>query len=111
MVSVESRSYTIDWLPPLPDQQNGIIQSYLLWVLTIDTDEQVEVLVPASEELNRTYTVLDLHPYYAYNFTLRAVTIGSGVESGAVSVQLLEEGTQFLSLDLIISRDTCLWKN
>ena len=86
-ISANSMSIQLSWQPPLPSNQNGIIQHYLIRVTEEETTRQFE-LMPTSTSV----TVTDLHPYYTYSFTVSAVTVGQGPYSEEISLQTLEDG-------------------
>ena len=85
--STTSRNFTLQWLPPSDDLQNGIINYYLI---EISVNESNEILNLMSESLN--FTVTSLHPAYTYNCSVAAVTIGVGPYSDNHIVTTEEEG-------------------
>lgn len=86
-MDVTSRSLTIRWDPPTAEYRNGVIRHYIVDVTVTDTGERLQY-TPNSTSLDLN----QLHPYYMYRFVIRAVTIGPGPSSEALTVQTLEEG-------------------
>ena len=73
----------LQWNPPDFHQQNGDIQHYLITLTTTD----VENTLTSTDTI---LTIQDLHPFYIYTFSVRAVTIGSGPEIN-ITFQMLED--------------------
>lgn len=74
---------------------NGLIRYYTLLVTEEDTDTAF------TQQSNGTSaTVRNLHPYFTYQFRVRAETVESGPYSLPVSRQLNEEGMLFGSSPL-----------
>ena len=92
---VTSRSFSVQWLPPLPEDRNGEIRSYSIML----TDKTKGVLMPYSLGGNETSTSFqDLHPAYTYSVTVAAVTIEEGPFSDALSVMMDEDSKQTVAL-------------
>ena len=90
-VALDSRTIQVTWDPPLAEEQNGVIQRYLVVVMVRQT--------LTSLSLNATSTSLtlpDLHPAYDYSIEVAAVTIGVGPLSAAISVTTPDDGEKFL---------------
>ena len=90
---MDSRTIQVTWDPPLAEEQNGVIQHYLVVVMVRQT--------LTSLSLNATSTSLtlsDLHPAYDYSIEVAAVTIGVGPFSAAISVTTPDDGKKFLHL-------------
>lgn len=68
-----SRSVTLQWLPPRPDQQNGIIQQYNVQLLVLQTSAVLQYTSTL-----HTLTISNLHPYYTYTCSITAVTVAPG---------------------------------
>ena len=87
--SVTSRSISLIWDPPLPEEQNGIIQHYVLDITVFQTGGQRQVV----SDNSTSFSIDQLHPYYDYSFTVSAATsIGTGPKTEAFTVRTLEEG-------------------
>ena len=70
----------VAWIPPLEEDQNGIVRSYTVNVTELNTGSQFQRIVMGTDIL------LDqLHPYYVYQVTVAAFTIGNGPFSAPVS--------------------------
>lgn len=85
--SINSETVSLLWDPPPFDRQNGFIRQYLVNVTEIDTGTNY-LLTSTSTEL----TVYSLHPYYFYEFTVAAVTVGVGPASLPITIQTNEDG-------------------
>ena len=75
------------WEVPLAEQQNGVIQHYLVMVMVQQTR--------ASFTLNSTSTSLlitDLHPAYDHAVEVAAVTVSVGPYSSPVVVTTPDDG-------------------
>ena len=88
-MAASSTSITLRWEAPLADLQNGIIRSYHISVVELETGR---VRLFTTSSVDRLLIVNLLHPFYTYNCTIAAYTIGPG-PSISVSVQTLPEGT------------------
>ena len=80
------------WEVPLAEQQNGVIQRYLVMVMVQQTR--------ASFTLNSTSTSLlvpDLHPAYHHTIEVAAVTVaGVGPYSNVIVVMTPDDGELML---------------
>lgn len=84
---VLSRSITLEWLAPEPEQLNGELTHYLIYVTEQETNSSNRLLSTANE------VVLDfLHPHYTYSISVSAVTILPGPYTEEVSITTLEDG-------------------
>ena len=61
----------MSWDPVLVHEQNGVIQYYIVTVYEVSTDTSTEVDVVTTKIL-----ITDLHPYYEYQFSVAAYTVG-----------------------------------
>ena len=89
--SLSSTSITLSWSPPPLEHQNGIIRSYIINSIELETSaiySYTSFATGPTVEL----TVNALHPYYTYQFTITAVTIGSGPPTEIFTVQTQEDG-------------------
>ena len=85
--AVNSTTIQLQWdAPPLADH-NGVIRSYLINITVVETGSFFQV-TSESNSLN----ISDLHPYYTYNITVTAVTIGPGPYGAVLTIQLPEDG-------------------
>ena len=81
--------YTLNmtWLPPSIEYQNGLIQSYDIHLVELETG------LVNSTTFNNTWAILEnLHPHYNYEITIRAVTVAPGPFSNSYYVTMPEDG-------------------
>ena len=89
-----SRSIALRWDPPLPEDRNGPITSYLVNVTVIETGEVFEINTTLT-----TFSLLFLTPFTTYEFTIAASTeVGLGPYSETVSVLTPEDGKRTVQL-------------
>lgn len=81
-----SKTVTLNWLPPLFEHRNGIIRKYEISVIGNDNIEYIETVQ------NTSITINYLHPNYMYKVTIRAITIAKGVKSQEISFITPEDG-------------------
>ena len=87
-VPIGSTSVLLTWEAPRADTQNGIVRSYNISVVELESGEEWSLLSPGSD----TYRIVtSLHPFYRYNCTVAAYTIATG-PTGSTVVQTLPEG-------------------
>ena len=84
---IDSRSLLLAWEPPLAEEQNGVIQEYLINISVAETSDEFQ-----HQSTNTTFIVEDLHPHYTYSLVISAVTIGPGPYSEVYTVQMPEDG-------------------
>ena len=90
ITEVTPYSVTLQWNPPTPDKQNGVIVSY---VINVMTDDQVQRMVVQSNDSQQT--ISNLTPYTTYTFSISASTsIGQGPFSAAVATRTSETGKE-----------------
>ena len=85
--SPSSNSIRLSWNPPPFEHRNGMIRSYIVNLTELETN-----ISSTYTSLGTTLTINSLHPYYRYQFTIVAVTIGSGPPTAAFIVQTQEDG-------------------
>ena len=85
--AVNSTTIQLQWEPPALADQNGVIRSYYINISVAETGSVFQ-LTSASNTLN----ISGLHPYYTYNFTVAAVTIGPGLYSAVFTIKMPEDG-------------------
>ena len=75
VATISSTSIKLLWDPPIPQDQNGIIQAYNITLTEAETGR----LLNFQEEVTLSFLVVNvLHPYYTYQCRISAVTIGPG---------------------------------
>ncbi|KAI5142150.1 Roundabout 3 [Manis pentadactyla] len=81
-----NRSLTVSWEPPLPSQQNGVIQEYQIWCLGNESRFHLNL---SAAGWARSAVLRGLLPGLLYRTQVAAATsAGVGVTSAPVSVQL-----------------------
>ena len=85
--SVSSTSFVLSWSPPPTSQQNGIIREY-----TVNITEAQTGLSIILNSTSTSVSVLSLHPYYTYECTVSAYTVGIGPYSDVFSITTSEDG-------------------
>ena len=84
-----SRSLHLQWKPPSPEEQNGIITRYTLQVVYQETGE-----ISENQTLPVSWSVVEgLHPHTIYMYRIAAHTVaGQGPFTPDYSITTLEEG-------------------
>jgi hypothetical protein len=85
---VSSQSISVTWIPPPPEDQNGIITSFIILVHNVLSGES---MLYQRESHHSKLVVEFLHPYYEYDVSMAAETIEMGPFSPSQRVQTLEE--------------------
>ena len=86
--AINSTALLASWMPPQRSQQNGIIRQYRINL----TESETGVITYYTVQNSLQTTLTDLHPYYNYQVTVAAITIGLGPYSTEATVQLPEAG-------------------
>ena len=73
-IAISSTSIRLTWEPPRPEDQNGVIQAYNITIIEVVTGSTVYF----RNGMNFILTVNSLHPYYTYQCSISAETIGPG---------------------------------
>ena len=73
------------WEPP--EDPNGYIREYRVNVTEVETGRMFQLITNTTG-----ITIGSLHPYYTYNCTVSAVTIGPGPFSTVITVRTAEDG-------------------
>ena len=87
MTVVDSRSLLLNWLPPRPDTQNGVITQYRLTVSVRETRQSFVLFLEPTQLLFDT-----AHPHYTYTFSVAAETIGAGQFGEEITIVTPEDG-------------------
>ena len=76
-----------EWKPPREEDRNGVIDHYIVNIFETETEHQ-------SQEISilPSLTLSDLHPFYTYQVSVAAVTIGVGPYSTVTTFRMLEAG-------------------
>ena len=89
VVALNASSAYLSWIPPPLEDRNGIIIGYVVRVSGVNTDEEIELSV-----VDLHTTVVGLHPFYSYRFSVAAVTVATGPFNNPIGLSLPESGTQ-----------------
>ena len=76
----------LQWDSPPPDEQNGIIRFYEIYMAENETG-----LTQQFRTVGNTFLIDTLHPDYYYTISVRAVTIKPGELSNPIFVTSLED--------------------
>ena len=76
-VAISSTSIRLTWEPPQPGDQNGVIQAYNITITEVLT-ERIMYFREGDYGMESFLIVNFLHPYYTYQCTISAETIGPG---------------------------------
>ena len=87
----------IFWQPPRQELQNGQITSYQITVTEVETGT---VLSFSSDSVNISYNIGNLHPFYHYNCSVAAYTIGIGPSAHYVAQTLPDGKIYFVNVQL-----------
>ena len=91
-VALDPRRILISWNQPLSEEQNGIIQSYVVNITNTETGQHIQLTTDST-----TITAESLHPYYNYHFSVAAVTTAIGPHTEVHSLQTPQDGKQLTS--------------
>ncbi len=83
----DSKTIVVSWNPPAPYEQNGVIDYYILKVA--ETETRLEFTLTPNATIQVVY---NLHPYYTYQLSVAAVTIGQGPFSTEYTITTPEDG-------------------
>lgn len=87
--AMDSTTLQLEWEPPLPELQNGLILDYTVNISEIETGNMFHL---ASGGLT-TINVPSLHPFYTYAYIIAASTeIGRGPYSVSNTIRMPEDG-------------------
>ena len=90
VVNITSTSLELQWDPPPPLFHNGLIGSYIVRCSEVETSGTIIRNSSTSQ-----IVVSGLHPYYTYNCSVSAVTVGPGPFSNTIRSRTLEDGECF----------------
>ena len=93
-MALNSTHIHINWDPPPADQHHGELIEYRINVNVIETSNSL--LVSSAPDVTEAI-IGPLHPYYTYNFTILAVTVGEGPPSTVITVRTEEDGRSWCS--------------
>ncbi len=84
-IDIGAYNITLTWSPPLEEYHNGVIRSYSIGVLEVESGHSFVV-----RTLDLEHSLLHLHPYYTYNISVAAATVSTGPYSPNISVKTLQ---------------------
>ena len=87
-MAISSVSIRLTWASPLPEDLNGVLVSYRVIVMEVETGE---VFQQTTAFDTNSLVVSSLHPYYNYNCSVAAFTVAFGPNAYA-EVRTLPEG-------------------
>ena len=87
-IAISSTSIRLTWEPPRPEDQNGVIQAYEITITEVQTGR---IMYFQEGGMDFLLIVNSLHPYYTYQCSISAETIGSGPAAN-VSITTHQEG-------------------
>ena len=85
--TISSTSISLSWFPPATNSQNGVIRRYEVKLVESDTGSIFNY-----STTDTSLTISSLHPYYYYQCSVAAYTVGLGPFSDPVIIQTLEDG-------------------
>ena len=86
-VPISSTEIILQWIPPILSGQNGIIKSYTIVVLDMQANTTT-----IFHNSNGIVLIRSLHPFYNYEMSVAADTVGTGPFTTPVVVRTLEDG-------------------
>ena len=84
---VSSTSLLLSWSAPLDDTHNGVIVLYTVFVVEIDTG-----MTFYHNTTKTSLALTSLHPYYQYECSVAAVTVGYGPYTSVFSLRTEQDG-------------------
>ena len=85
--SVTSRTFSLHWDPPPYDDQNGVINYYVIRIIEFETG-----IASQYTSYNTLLSVSSLHPAYTYYCSIAAYTIALGPFSIQFNITTNEDG-------------------
>jgi len=87
LIATSPTSIEVAWNPPEVDYHNGIITLYEITLLELDTETQQNY-----SSYSTSLVIQSLHPYYAYQIQVSAITVDAGPYSIVQVLQMPEDG-------------------
>ena len=92
-VAVSSTILLLSWSPPNPEDRNGIIRHYLLNITEVETGRTFQY-TPTTAFLQ----VPLLHPFYTYQWSVSAYTVGEGPYTNTSTVTTPEDSQYHITV-------------
>ena len=86
-MTIDSRTLHFSWNEPLQQHHNGIIREYHVNITELDTGRRFQVVSSTT-----SVSVSSLHPFYTYEWTVSAFTVGEGSYSVPLPIATPEDG-------------------
>lgn len=83
---IDSTTVRLTWNPPPVENHNGVIRKYIITATETNTGN-----VLSWESVATNFEVHSLHPFYTYEFTVAAFTIGQGPYTSVITLQTLHD--------------------
>ena len=100
--TVNSTTIQLYWDPPPLADQNGVIRSCLINVTVVETGSFFR-----NTSETTALNISSLHPYYTYNITVAAVTIGPGPYGAVLTIRMPEDGMDtYISWLMVVCCDS-----
>ena len=90
-IAIDSRTLYFSWNKPLQQHHNGIIREYHVNITELDTGRQFQVVSSTT-----SVSVSFLHPFYNYEWSVSACTIGEGPYTIQQSISTPEDGKKLI---------------
>ncbi len=98
--AVDSRTLYISWIAPPQNDHNGIIRSYYISAIELETGWSLSVTSATT-----SVTIPSLHPYYTYLCAVAAVTVNEGPYSVNTSLRLPEDGKEHSTISFYLTQN------
>ena len=85
--ATSSRSISLSWSSPNPEQQNGIVRHYLITVTS-----SFETVTRNISSIQTRTIISGLRPYTVYSCTVQAETVATGPSSDPVQLRTPQDG-------------------
>ena len=86
-IALDSRSIALSWNPPPDEFLNGILRQYQIEVVEEDTPREFSVNTSSNQ-----YLLSSLHPFYTYDISVTATTVGNGPFSDSIDITTHQDG-------------------
>ena len=94
--SIDPNSVNLEWSPPSPGMENGIILYY-----NVTLTEQETGATSQYTSVNNYIMISSLHPYYTYVVMVAAVTVVGSGPTNVLTIKMPEDGKQSLKRKLV----------